>query len=932
MPPVRPDLAEIRRALALLYEPGDVVELRVPKAGREGTISGYFDDFDKLAQAILVLDGKGPGVYTTLNPVAPALLARAHNRVKSRAEQTTSDIDVRCRRWLLVDIDANRPAGISGTDSEREAALSHAREIGNALLEVGWPEPIYGDSGNCAHLLYRLPDLPNNSESTSLLKCCLNVLAQRFDDLAVSIDQRVFNASRVCKVYGTAARKGDSIPGRPHRLSRLLAVPNHVIPLSTELLAALAASRTVSASSEGPRDHGNTGFAIEEWLADSKLEVLRGPEAWSDGRRWILAVCPFNPEHQKPAILQLTNGALVYRCLHNSCAKNGWQALRDHLEPGWRDGGRENEGGRGGKKGVTQAQSLVALAAAAELFRTPDRTACATVPVGGHHETWPLRTKNFRHWLARLFYESTGKAAGGQALQDALNLLEARALYDGSEQPLFIRIAQMHETVYLDLADEHWRVVEISADGWRVLETSPVKFRRSRGMLPLPDPIPGGSIEELRPLLNLHGKRPGDWVLIKGWLIAALRPRGPFPVLFIHGEQGSAKSTMQRQLRMLIDPNSAPLRAEPRDGRDLVIAANNSWVLALDNLSYLQPWLSDAICRLATGGGFSTRELYTDAEEIIFDATRPVMLTGIEELATRSDLLDRSIMLYLPEILDSKRRSEKQLWQEFHDAQPRILGALLDAVSTAIRELPSVNLPKRPRMADFAEWAVAAESALCISKGAFLSAYCGNREAAHDLVLEGSSVADAVRKLGAQGDFEGTPTELLTELTKLVSEETRKHTEWPRNARVLSNKLRRLIPNLRAVGVIVQFTRGKARTVAIRAASRNKNGSDDGDVSQSPEEDTGGQSASGAAHPTPLAVCASQNFSTSSHRGGRASQDWPGKPFVINAASHADAGDAKFPNRSNGQRPDRITPCGGRGRPSRRGSRVYQVAENIGLE
>ena len=198
-------------------------------------------------------------------------------------------------------------------------------------------------------------------------------------------------------------------------------------------------------------------------------------------------------------------------------------------------------------------------------------------------------------------------------------------------------------------------------------------------MAALPEPVRGGSVSELRAFVNVADD--GDWHLLLGWLVGALRPAGPYPVLGLHGEQGSAKTTTARVLGELVDPSTVPVRAAPRDERDLMIAATNRWLVNLDNLSRIPPWLSDAICRLATGGGFTTRELYTDEDEVLFDAMRPVIINGIEELATRSDLLDRAILLTLPTIEPDRRRPEKEYWDAFDRARPRILGALLDALA-----------------------------------------------------------------------------------------------------------------------------------------------------------------------------------------------------------------------------------------------------------
>jgi hypothetical protein len=257
-------------------------------------------------------------------------------------------------------------------------------------------------------------------------------------------------------------------------------------------------------------------------------------------------------------------------------------------------------------------------------------------------------------------------------------------------------------------------------------------------------------------------------------------------------------------LRALVDPNTALLRAEPRDGRDLIIAATNGWLVGLDNLSHLSPWLSDALCRLATGGGFATRELYTDSDETLFDAQRPVILNGIEELATRGDLLDRSIILYLPSIPEAQRRPEVALWHDFETARPRILGALLDAVSTALARVATVKLNRLPRMADFAVWITAAEAALGWEPGTFMVAYTGNREAANELTLEASLIAPAIRKVADAG-FTGTATELLRRLYDQAEETLRRQKGWPANPRALSGSLRRIAPNLRAVGINVEF-------------------------------------------------------------------------------------------------------------------------------
>jgi hypothetical protein len=221
------DPIEIRRAIDVFFVPGDVVEVRIPRTARDGTCSGYFDNFDLLARALAHWSGKAPAVYYTLNPVRHDLLARAANRIRTRVRETTSDADILCRRWMLIDSDPVRPAGISSTDQEHELALARACAIREWLRSQGWPESILGNSGNGGHLFPRI-DLPNDADSQQLVQSVLEAIAHRFDDEKVKIDRSVHNAARIVKAYGTLAAKGENFNGgpgldpRPHRLARLL--------------------------------------------------------------------------------------------------------------------------------------------------------------------------------------------------------------------------------------------------------------------------------------------------------------------------------------------------------------------------------------------------------------------------------------------------------------------------------------------------------------------------------------------------------------------------------------------------------------------------------------------------------------------------------------------------------------------------------------
>jgi hypothetical protein len=472
-------------------------------------------------------------------------------------------------------------------------------------------------------------------------------------------------------------------------------------------------------------------------------------------------------------------------------------------------------------KNEASVAALVELFDGSELFHTPDRTPIATFTVGDHKETWPIRSENFKAYVRFVFYRGFGTAPPSRVINDFRDEFCARAEFDGPEQRVFMRVGERDGSIFLDLTDDAWRAVKISANGWELVDANdPVKFLRAPGMLPLPVPVPGGNVSELAQFLNLRSKE--EEALFLCCLAADLRPRGPYPITMIVGEHGSGKSTLSRIRRALVDPSEAPVQSAPRNERDLQIAAANSWLVVLDNLSHLDARLSDSLCRLATGGGLRTRKLYTDSDERIFSALRPAIVNSIEELPTRGDFIDRCVTIRTPRITARQRRPEKQFWREFEEAKPRILGALLDAISIALRNIDTIRVDECPRMADFTAWSVAAEPGLGLKAGAFLAAYRANRAEANRAAIEVSPVGEALLELMLtikSSSWRGDLKKLLRVLTLQKDEQSRARA-WPRSPRDLRATLDRLAPNLRAEGVKITYV-GKdpatrRRTVEIR--------------------------------------------------------------------------------------------------------------------
>ncbi len=472
-------------------------------------------------------------------------------------------------------------------------------------------------------------------------------------------------------------------------------------------------------------------------------------------------------------------------------------------------------------EGVVEA--LLRIASRARFFRSADGRFHAQVPIGDRQEIYGLKSTALCDWLIESYRCERGELPPTGAVRSVVTSLVARARFDYSMPSVYVRVGRDGESgagdFYIDLGDSSGRAVKINARGWLVVDKPAVKFRRPEGQLPLPVPKREGSIERLHAYVNLTEP---DFRLLVGWLAAALLPEGPYPVLVIHGEQGSAKSTLAKVVRLLIDPQASPVLAQPGSTRDLMVTALNGWLLVYDNISSLPIWLSDSLCRLATGGGFSGRALYSDDERRTVHAERAVILNGVDEFVRRDDLADRCAFLKPPPISHLSRRAEAEFWQSFRADHAAIFGGLLDAVVGGLRGLPSVNPLKLPRMADFARFGEAVGRGLGWPAETFLSIYADNRREAASVSLEDSPLARALLESaelgGLREDWKLSPTDMLDELTREVPRRVRMSARWPKTVRAFGDELRRIAPPLRTRGISIEFGKTKtSRLVTIRA-------------------------------------------------------------------------------------------------------------------
>ena len=460
---------------------------------------------------------------------------------------------------------------------------------------------------------------------------------------------------------------------------------------------------------------------------------------------------------------------------------------------------------RGSSPGDTRVARLVAMLESLETFVAKDGTAFATCD----GVAVPLNSSAFKSRLVYSYFLRYG-GSPGRASDEVIEVLCARASAEGKIRDVFTRVGGSDGTLYLDLMEG--RYCEVRRDGWDVVERSPVHFQRPAGMLPLPTPqrtttpLP----QLLAPFLN--SRTPDDTALIVGIVLAALRPRGPYPVGVLSGPQGSAKSSVAWALKMLICPSATPLVSLPSDDLSVLVSSKHSHFLAWDNVSHLSENLSDALCRLSTGAGISRRKLFSDSDLSTIGVCKPVLLNGIEDFCVRGDLLSRCITVELAPIKAADRMTDEAFKNRYLAQLPCLLGATLNALSMALRTYDangSIEHVDGCRMADLLLWVEAGSEALGWEPGTFTRAYKHNLSRGSDLALEACVWLPSLLSALRTGGFKGTASQFLQKLKADGDDwEAQRTPAWPKTPRQMSNALKRLQPNLASVGIQVARERG----------------------------------------------------------------------------------------------------------------------------
>jgi len=413
-------------------------------------------------------------------------------------------------------------------------------------------------------------------------------------------------------------------------------------------------------------------------------------------------------------------------------------------------------------------------------------------------EVRSLDSRQFRDCLQAGFYIDTGKSPRDQSIREALGTLAGLGRFRGEFFPVHLRTAGANGEYFLDLAAPgSSRAVRIHPGAWEIVESPPAMFVRPESMQPLPDPVGGGAIDALWRVANIPV---GSRLLTLAWLVECLRPDTPYPIAELLGEQGSGKSGTQTALRGLFDPNVCNLRGAPKSVEDIFVSAGACPVLSYENVSHLPAPMQDALCVLATGGGYAKRKLYSDSEESIISVKRPIILNGISACVTAQDLVDRTITIETPII--TERLEVTELWREYETERPRLLGALLDIAAKALELLPTMRIPadERPRLVEFARLGMAVAAASGHMPESFMHEFNACRQESLSRTIDASPVAAAVVDL-LEVRPQGMSAPVKEILQSLEQHRPPGCDSWPRSPKGLGDALRRAAPALRQIGI-----------------------------------------------------------------------------------------------------------------------------------
>ncbi|TSC88008.1 MAG: Uncharacterized protein G01um10147_239 [Microgenomates group bacterium Gr01-1014_7] len=503
--------------------------------------------------------------------------------------------------------------------------------------------------------------------------------------------------------------------------------------------------------------------------------------------------------------------------------------LEDFKDTQNQDDSLEDESGdKEENESITKQVIKLVLESGAKLFHDQFNDSYLA-PTGNGQLVFRLKSKQAKSWLSYLTWKYIGLSLSSHPLNSTILTLEAMACYEGPQISLAIRVAKEGEIIWYDLGG---KTIKITSEGWDIVEESPILFRRFPHQKYQIEPKSGNKLDELLDFINLErqadGRLSDEQLLTLCWLVFGLVPGLPHPALVLYGSQGSKKTTLHKILKELLDPSSIEVNGSQKNITEFVQTVSHHWFLVLDNMTYLPEWLSDAMCRVISGGGLSKRELHSDDDDILYNFRHIVGINGINLMIEKADLYERSLIFVLKRI--KKFKTEKLFWAQFEERKPYILGALFDTLVKTLQIISTTPEPEGEfRMADFAHWGPTIAQALGYEANDFLKAYKANIYKQNKEALEASPVGLAVIDLMSDQDrWSGTPTELLSELDKIALKLRidQDHKSWPKDARWVWRRISEVLPNLEEEGIKASKGKDDARLIILEKTLTNDVGND----------------------------------------------------------------------------------------------------------
>ena len=776
---------------------GELVAVRAFTS--KGICEGYFDNTHELYAQAQKYNSKGFPVYITVNPIENSFVIDKPLNKLVAVKEAVKDKDIAYLSKIMIDFDPVRPSNTSSTDEEKAEAKEMAIKVRKFLGDNGFPEPMLCDSGNGYHLFYFI-DLDNTKENVELIKKFLRTLDKLLSNDKVKIDVTTGNASRITRVYGTLNCKGENTEDRPHRMSKILRLGEDIIVEKEQLQAIVAMlpetekSKSIGCSTSAGR------IDVNDWLEKVGLKenVVEVKPYLDDAMMWILNPCPWNAEHTNNSafIIQFSNGAVMAKCHHNSCANENWQTLRAKYEPNNSNGGEEE------LKGIKLLLQLVDNDGA-EFLTDDNATPRAIVNLKGYKESVKLSEAKFKSYLNKLYYSETRMPLKPDAINQAIALYSMQAEVSNRQEKVNRRIAEGKDggKVYYDLKNSKGTLIKVTKHGVKKVKSSKIYFTKGKNMVEQFEPNLESKPKELLKLIRKHFrfKTDNDCIMYTVYLVSAFFESIQHPILVIYGEKGASKSTSLRKHKKIIDPGFQELLTLPSKTKDLIITLSNNYLSCFDNLQYLTNKSSDVLCMAVTGGAHTDRTLYSNDEENIISFKRLVALNGINIVATNADLVDRSFFIEFDRIPENERKSEVAVWKAFEDDLPSILGAIFNTISKVLAIEDEPEIDSVGRLVDFTYIGYKIAEVLGIGGEQFVNAYLENQNRANDETLNAHPVAAAILKLMAdKHEYVDSVTNLLKAIEKVAEEEMFNTTSklWPKDAASLSKRLREIKSNL----------------------------------------------------------------------------------------------------------------------------------------